>query len=103
MALLLRAVRLSRTRVRGHLFPLTPVLSDHFEKKEGFFWEMVSPKPKIFREFFGFWVGSFELKFREFVRYLCFRVFRIMILVVCGIYIGSHCFFNACNKLNWKI
>ena len=48
------------------------VFSDHFRDNSGIFWETVSPKPKIFREFLGFWVDLFELKFLVF---LLFRIF----------------------------
>ena len=56
-------VVLSGTRVDMLLFLLILVVLDRFREKSGKFWEMVSLKPKVFREFLGFWVGSFELFF----------------------------------------
>ena len=65
MGLWLWAVVPSGIYVGGPSFPLTPVLSDYFLKKiPGLFWEIVSLERKVFREFVGFWVGLFKLKFR---------------------------------------
>ena len=65
---------LSRIAIRGRSLPLTPIFSDYFKEKSGIFWETVGPKPKIFREFLGFWAGPFELKFREFLGFWSFRI-----------------------------
>ena len=38
---------------------------------------MVSLKLVIFRDFFGFWVGAFPEKFREFLGFLSLRLSEI--------------------------
>ena len=59
MGLWLRAALLSRIRAGRHLFPLLPALLDHFRKKKGICWEMVSLKPNISPEFLEFGIGLF--------------------------------------------
>ena len=45
------------------------------EKHPGICWETVSPKPKTFREFLGFWAGPFESTFREFLWFWSSQIF----------------------------
>ena len=68
-----RSHRLFRTRGGRVRFRSRAVLP----KNPGNFWEMVSPKPAIFRDFSGFWVGAFPGKFREFLGFSSLRVFEI--------------------------
>ena len=68
-----RSPRLFRTRGGRFHFRSRAVL----QKNPGIFGEMVSPKPAIFREFLGFWVGAFPQKFREFLGFWSLCLFEI--------------------------
>ena len=67
-----RSHRLFRTRGGRFHLRSRAVL----QKKAGNFGEMVTPKPRIFREFLGFWVGAFPQKFRVFFGVLVIVAFR---------------------------
>ena len=71
--MLLRLPRLFRIRGGRFYFRSRAVL----QKNPGNFGEMVSPKPAIFREFLGFWVGAFPQKFRELLGFWSLCVFEI--------------------------
>ena len=68
-----RSHRLFRTRGGRFHLRSRAVL----QKNPGNFGEMVSPKPGIFREFLGFWVGAFPQKFRVFLGFWSLWLFEI--------------------------